>query len=67
MSLVGFSEEKDPRTCEQNSGNTKFMQMRDLGAKKEPYVCLTQAQDQMGWAGFEPAKAHANGFTARPL
>ena len=22
---------------------------------------------QMGWAGFEPAKAYANGFTARPL
>ena len=67
MSLVGFSEGKCKIALEQNNGNANLLQMRDLGAKKEPYVCLTQAQNQMGRAGFEPAKAHANGFTARPL
>ncbi len=28
---------------------------------------ITGLSNQMGWAGFEPAKAYANGFTARPL
>ena len=41
-----------------------------FGAKKIPADCNAEAFNRpgnMGAVGFEPTKANANGFTARPL